>query len=152
LRMRIFLDADATPKVIKDILFRAAERNEIPIFLVANQHIAAPQSAYISNIVVPAGPDEADDRIVELVREGDLVITADIPLADRVIGKGGLVIGTRGELFTVENIKEKLSIRDLMDQLRNSGIDAGRQSLYSSKDRQAFANQLDRLLMGHRKK
>jgi uncharacterized protein YaiI (UPF0178 family) len=148
--MRIFLDADATPKVIKDILFRAAERNKIQIFLVANQLLTVPRSAYISNIVVPAGPDEADDRIVELVREGDLVITADIPLADRVIGKGGHVIGTRGELFSVENIKEKLSMRDLMDQLRSSGIDTGGPSLYSSKDRQAFANQLDRFLMGRR--
>lgn len=144
--MRIFLDADATPKVIKDILYRAAERNKLPMFLVANQLLAAPHSAYISNIVVPAGADEADDRIVELVREGDLVVTADIPLADRVIGKGGHVIGPRGELYSAENIKEKLSFRDLMDQLRNSGIDTGGPPQYGSKDRQAFANQLDRFL------
>ncbi len=149
--MRIFLDADATPKAIKDILFRAAERNRIQIYLVANQVLSVPRSAYITNIVVPAGPDEADDRIVELVREGDLVITADIPLADRVIEKAGHVIGHRGELFSVENIKDKLSMRDLMDQLRNSGIESGRQSLYSARDRQAFANQLDRFLMRHRK-
>ena len=144
--MRIFLDADATPKMIKDILYRAAERNKISMFLVANQPLAQPSSAYISNIVVPAGPDEADDRIVELVHDGDLVITADIPLADRVIGKGGHVIGPRGEFYSIENIKEKLSMRDLMHHLRESGMDTGGPSLYSSKDRQTFANQLDRFI------
>ena len=144
--MQIFVDADSNPNAVREILFRAVERTGTPLFLVANQPMKVPRSAYIRSITVPAGPDEADDRIVELVREGDLVVTADIPLADRVIRKGGRVIGPRGELFSAENIKERLAIRDLMDDLRSIGMDTGGPAVFSHKDRRAFANQLDRLL------
>lgn len=147
--MRIIIDADATPVVIKTILFRAAERNRIPLILVANQSLKFPDSQYITAIVVPAGPDEADDRIAEIVNPGDLVVTADIPLADRVVTKGGNAINPRGDFYTKENIKEKLTMRDLMDELRSSGINTGGPSVFASRDRQAFANQLDRFLTKH---
>jgi uncharacterized protein YaiI (UPF0178 family) len=147
--MQILIDADATPVVIKDILFRAVERNQIPLILVANQPMKFPKSHYISLIVVAAGPDEADDRIAEIVQPGDLVITADIPLADRVVTLGGYALNPRGEFYTEANIKERLAMRDLMDELRNSGINTGGQSAFSSRDRQAFANQLDRFLTKH---
>ncbi|HON80594.1 MAG TPA: YaiI/YqxD family protein [Spirochaetota bacterium] len=144
--MQILIDADAAPVVIKDILFRAAIRNEIPLILVANQPMRFPQSPYISSIVVSAGPDEADNRIAEIICPGDLVITADIPLADRVVTRGGFALNPRGEFYTEANIKERLAMRDLMDDLRNSGIQTGAQAVFSSRDRQAFANQLDRFL------
>lgn len=144
--MRIFVDGDAMPIVVRNILFRAAERTRIPLVLVANQPIHTPRSDHITCITVPAGPDEADDRIVEMAQAGDLVITADIPLADRAIGKRAIVIDPRGALYTSENIKEKLSLRDLMDELRGCGIDTGGPSAFCSSDCQAFANQLDRLL------
>jgi uncharacterized protein YaiI (UPF0178 family) len=144
--MQILIDADAAPVVIKDILFRAAARTGIPLILVANQQMKIPQSPYISAIVVDAGPDEADDRIAEIVQAGDLVVTADIPLADRVVARGGYALNPRGEFYTEENIKERLAMRDLMDELRNSGIQTGTQAVFSSRDRQAFANQLDRFL------
>jgi len=147
--MQILIDADATPVVIKDIIFRAVERNKIPLILVANQSMKYPKSQFISSIVVAAGPDEADDRIAEIVQAGDLVITADIPLADRVVTKGGYALNPRGEFYTEANIKERLAMRDLMDELRNSGISTGNQSAFSSRDRQAFANQLDRFLTKH---
>lgn len=147
--MQILIDADAAPVVIKDILFRAAARNEIPLILVANQQMKIPPSPFISSIVVDAGPDEADDRIAEIVRAGDLVITADIPLADRVVARGGYALNPRGEFYTEENIKERLAMRDLMDDLRNSGIQTGSQAVFSSRDRQAFANQLDRFITRH---
>lgn len=144
--MKILIDADATPVVIKDILFRAVERNKIQLILVANQKMKFPESQYISSIIVPAGPDEADDKIAEIVQPGDLVITADIPLADRVVSAGAYALNPRGEFYTEENIKERLAMRDLMDELRNSGINTGNQSAFSSRDRQAFANHLDRFL------
>ncbi len=144
--MQIFLDADAMPRTVREILFRAAERNRIQLVLVANQELHYPGSGFISNIVVPAGPDTADDKIVELVREGDLVISADIPLADRVLSKKGHCIDPRGNLFTPENIKERLAVRDLMSELRDSGIPTPGPSAYSPRDRQNFANQLDRFL------
>jgi len=145
--MRILVDADSCPVVIKEILYRAAERVHVPLVLVANQCLTVPGSAYISCIEVPAGPDVADDRIVELVEVNDLVISADLPLADRVIAKGGFVLNPRGDLYTPENIKDRLATRDLMDLLRNSGMDTGGPSSFGQKDRQAFANQLDRFLM-----
>ena len=148
--MQILIDADATPVVIKEILFRAAERNNIMLILVANQPMKHPGSPFISSIVVPAGPDEADDRIAEILHPGDLVITADIPLADRVVTKGGFALNPRGVFYTEANIKERLAIRDLMDELRNSGIDTGNQAAFSNRDRQAFANQLDRFLTKHK--
>jgi uncharacterized protein YaiI (UPF0178 family) len=147
--MQIFVDADAFPGVIKDILFRAAERVHVPLMMVANQRVKVPPSEYISSIAVPAGPDVADDRIVEMVRKGDLVITADIPLADRVVSKGGYAIDPRGELYTERNIKERLALRDLMDELRSNGTITGGPSSFSPKDRQLFANQLDRFLRKH---
>ena len=144
--MHIYVDADAIPLVIREILFRAAERTCTPVVLVANVAIKFPESPLISGIVVPAGPDEADNKIVEMVQAGDLVITADIPLAARVIEKQGLVIDSRGVMYSVDNIRERLSMRNFMEELRNSGIDTGGPSPFSQKDRQSFANQLDRIL------
>jgi len=148
--MKILVDADAFPNVIKDLMFRAAGRHRIPMILFANQHVNIKKSPYISCIAVPAGPDVADDRIVELVQHGDLVITSDIPLADRVVARGAYAINPRGELYTEENIKERLAVRDLMNELRNGGMITGGPSSFSRKDRQAFANQLDRFLTKHR--
>lgn len=145
--MRILVDADSCPVVVKEILYRAAERVHVPLVLVANQCLIVPGSVYISCIEVPAGPDVADDRIVEMVEIDDLVISADLPLAERVIAKGGFVLNPRGDLYTPENIKDRLATRDLMDLLRNSGMDTGGPSSFSQKDRQAFANQLDRFLV-----
>lgn len=147
--MRIFVDADSCPVVIKDILYRAAERLRIPLVLVANQNLSIPESAYISCIAVPSGPDIADDCIVDMVEANDLVVSADLPLADRVVGKGGFVLNPRGDFYTAENIKDRLATRDLMDLLRSSGMDTGGPSSFSHKDRQSFANQLDRFLVKH---
>jgi uncharacterized protein YaiI (UPF0178 family) len=144
--MQIWVDADACPRVIKDILFRAAERLKVTLTLVANQPLQTPPSLYIKAIHVADGFDVADDKIVGFVKEGDLVITADIPLAAGVIGKGGNALNPRGELYTEENIHERLSMRNLMDELRGSGEIIGGPSSFSQKDRQAFANSLDRFL------
>lgn len=141
--MRIIIDADAVPSAVKDILFRAAERNGIYLILVANQKLKYPESLFISAIEVPSGPDEADDKIADITGVFDLVITADIPLADRVVSRGGYALNPRGELYSRDNIKEKLSMRNLMDELRSIGIDTGGPSPFTSRDRQAFANQLD---------
>ena len=145
--MRIFIDADSCPVAVKEILYRAADRVHVPLVLVANQDLKIPESPYISCIEVPAGPDRADDRIVDMVEENDLVISADLPLADRVIGKGGFALNPRGDFYTIENIKDRLAQRDLMEVLRNSGMDVGGPSSFTMKDRQSFANQLDRYLM-----
>jgi|SRR5579859_103542 len=144
--MRIWVDADACPNVIKEILFRAAERAEVILTLVANQPIRTPPSQYIKALQVPAGFDVADNKIVELAAAGDLVVTADIPLAAGVIDKGGHALDPRGETYTRDNIKERLAMRKLMDELRASGIDTGGPSTFSNADRQAFANRLDRFL------
>ena len=144
--MRIWVDADACPNVIKDILFRAAERAHVSLTLVANQPIRTPPSQYIRALQVEAGFDVADDKIVELTQPGDLVITADIPLAAGVLDKGGQALDPRGEIYTRDNIKERLAVRKLMDELRSSGIDTGGPSAFSNADRQAFASKLDRLL------
>ena len=146
--MRIWVDADACPNVIKDILFRAAERAHVTLTLVANQPIRTPPSQFIKALQVPAGFDVADDRIVELVEAGDLVITADIPLAAGVIEKGGHALDPRGESYTKDNIKERLAVRKLMDELRSSGVDTGGPATFSNADRQAFANKLDRFIAG----
>lgn len=150
--MKIYVDADAIPVVIREILFRAAQRTETPVILVANVPIKFPGSPLISGIVVPAGPDEADDRIAQMVESGDLVITADIPLASRVIQKGGMVIDSRGTMYSDDNIRERLAMRNFMDDLRNSGIDTGGPSAFSPRDRQSFANMLDRILTKHKAK
>jgi uncharacterized protein YaiI (UPF0178 family) len=150
--MRIYVDADSCPVVIKEILYRAADRVRVPLVLVANMCLKVPESDYISTVEVPAGPDIADDRIVEMVGADDLVVSADLPLADRVIAKGGFVLNPRGDLYTVENIKDRLAMRDLMDDLRNNGMDTGGPSTFSQKDRRTFAGQLDRFLAMHRDK
>ncbi len=148
--MRIWVDADACPNVIKEILFRAAERAHVTLTLVANQPIRTPPSQFIKALQVPAGFDVADDRIVELVEAGDLVITADIPLAAGVIDKGGHALDPRGESYTKDNIKERLAVRKLMDELRSSGVDTGGPATFSNADRHAFANKLDRFLSDSR--
>ncbi len=147
--MQIWVDADACPKVVKEILYRAAERVEISLNLVANRPLHIPRSPYLRVIQVPLGFDEADHRIVELMQTGDLVVTGDIPLAAAVVEKGGYVLGPRGEQFTEDNIQERLAMRNLMDQLRSTGLDTGGPAALSKSDRQAFANGLDQLLTRH---
>lgn len=144
--MQILVDADGHPKMIKEILFRAAIRLKISLIMVSNQKIQKPDSQWISDIIVEEGPDAADNKIVELAKEGDLVVTGDIPLADRAIAKGAYVIGTRGEIYTKDNIKQRLTMRNFMSQLRDSGVQTGGPSIYKPKDRLAFANALDSFL------
>jgi uncharacterized protein YaiI (UPF0178 family) len=145
---KIWVDADACPRVIKDILFRAADRTEVELVLVANQHVQVPGSKFIRSIQVGAGFDVADNHIVQNSLPGDLVITADIPLAAEVIEKGCLALNPRGELYTPENIRQRLNMRDFMDTMRGSGLDTGGPAAFSQANRMAFANQLDRLLVG----
>jgi uncharacterized protein YaiI (UPF0178 family) len=147
--LKIWVDADACPVVIKDILFKAAERTHVQLLLVANQQIPVPPSRFISSIQVASGFDVADNEIVRRLEAGDLVITADIPLADEVIEKGGHALSPRGELFTSENIKARLNIRDFLDSLRGSGIDTGGPPPLNRNDRKMFADHLDRLLAMH---
>lgn len=149
--MQIWVDADACPRVIKDILFRAAERTETKLTLVANQYLPTPPSPLITAIQVPAGFDVADNTIVQKLEKGDLVITADIPLASEVIDKGGLALNPRGEMYTKENIRQRLSMRDFMDTLRSSGIDTGGPPALNQQDRQLFANKLDQFLAKHKR-
>ena len=144
--MKIFVDADACPVVIKEILFKAADRTGTETILVANSLIPIPQSTYISFVRVGAGLDVADNEIVKRLLPGDLVITADIPLAAEVIDKGGHVLNPRGERYTVDSIQSRLSMRNFMDSLRDSGVDTGGPAPLNHGDRQAFANQLDRFL------
>lgn len=144
--MQIWVDADACPVVIKEILFRAAERTQTLTTLVANQLLRVPPSAFIRALQVPAGFDVADNRIAQEVQPGDLVVTADIPLAAQVIEKGGTALNPRGELYTPHNIRERLAMRDMMMELRDSGVELGGPSAFNQSDRQAFAAQLDRLL------
>ena len=144
--MRIWVDADACPNVVKEILFRAAQRRGVELTLVANQPVRAPASRWIRTRQVSAGFDEADSWIAEQVVPGDLVITADIPLAAEVIERSGLALNPRGELYTAENVGERLATRDLMAELRDSGTVRGGPSALGQRERQAFANQLDRLL------
>lgn len=147
--MQIWVDADACPNVIKEILFRAAERAQVSLTLVANQLIRTPPSRFIKAIQVPAGFDVADDQIVQQIEAEDLVITADIPLAAGVIAKGGHALNPRGEFYTQDNIREYLSMRNFMDQLRSSGVETGGPASFSGGDRMAFASQLDRFLAKH---
>ena len=147
--MKIWVDADACPGVIKEILFRAAQRTEVTMTLVANQAVRIPPSRHIKMIQVASGFDVADNEIVKRVNPGDLVITADIPLAAEVIEKGGNALNPRGELYTADNIKNRLTMRDFMDTLRSSGIDTGGPPALNQGDRKAFANQLDRFLSKH---
>lgn len=144
--MQIWVDADACPGVIKEILFRAAERRQIALVLVANQTLRHPPSPWIRALQVEQGFDVADNRIVESVSAGDLVITADIPLAAAVIDKGAHALNPRGERYSKENIRQLLDMRNFMDTLRSSGVDTGGPAAFSHADRQGFANQLDKLL------
>lgn len=147
--MKIWVDADACPVVIKEILFRAAERTGVQLTLVANQPVRIPPSRYIKFIQVAAGFDVADNEIVKRLDAGDLVITADIPLAAEAIEKGASALNPRGELYSVDNIRARLNMRDFMDTLRSSGIDTGGPPALGQGDRQSFANQLDRILTRH---
>ena len=144
--MEIWVDADACPVVIKEILFRAAERTKITTTLVANQFLRVPASPYIKTITVPSGFDVADSRIVQECEIGDLVITADIPLAALVVVKGAHALNPRGELYTEANIKERLAMRNLMDELRGNGIEIGGPAIFNLSDRQVFAAALDKFI------
>ena len=144
--MHIWIDADACPVVIKEILFRASERTGVAVTLVANQFIPHPKSSLIKMLVVPHGFDVADNEIVQEVNAGDLVITNDIPLAAEVIAKGALALNPRGEMYTADTVRARLTMRDFMDTLRSSGIQTGGPSALSQRDRQQFANQLDQWL------
>lgn len=144
--MQIWVDADACPRVIKDILYRVAERKQLPVILVANQPLRPPASPYISTMVVAAGFDVADDKIVQLLQPGDLVVTADIPLAAAAIRKGGHALNPRGEFYTPDNIQERLAVRNMLDELRGCGVETSGPAALGPADRQAFANQLDRFL------
>ncbi|KKO48899.1 hypothetical protein VT06_09150 [Arsukibacterium sp. MJ3] len=150
--MKIWVDADACPVVIKDILFRAAIKRQISTTLVANQLIRVPASPYLSSVQVAHGFDEADNEIVRRCAPGDLVITADIPLAADVLAKGGQALNPRGELYSVDTIKQKLTMRDFMDTLRGSGVHTGGPPPLNQSDRQAFANQLDKLLQHYQQR
>lgn len=147
--MKIWVDADACPVVIKDILFKAAERTGVLTTLVANQPMQVPASSCIGFVRVASGPDVADQEIVKRLDPGDLVITADIPLAADVIEKGGHALNPRGERYSAETIGARLSMRDFMDSLRADGVDTGGPPALNKGDRQAFANQLDRFLSGY---
>lgn len=147
--MHIWVDADACPAVIKDILFRAAQRWQIPVTLVANQMLRTPPSPLIKSVQVPRGFDVADAHIVMHAGVGDLVITADIPLAAEVLEKGAMALNPRGDRYSPETIRERLAVRDMMEELRASGVDTGGPSSFSQADRKSFANQLDTLLARH---
>lgn len=144
--MKILIDADACPKAAKEILFKAAERLNIEILVVANQYIRTPPIAQIKNVVVGEGYNVADDKIEELTDYNDLIITSDIPLADRVIKKGALALSPRGELFDEDNIGGRLATRDLLDEMRSMGMQTGGPTAYSQRDKNEFANTLNRTL------
>ncbi len=147
--MKIWVDADACPVVIKDILFRAAERTKVELTLVANKSVRIPPSRYIKMLQVMSGFDVADNEIIKMLGVGDLVITGDIPLAAEVIEKGGHALNPRGELYSADSIKGRLNMRDFLDNLRASGIDTGGPPSLSESDRNSFANHLDKLLTKH---
>lgn len=147
---QIWVDADACPAAIKEVLFRAAEREHVSVTLVANQWLRTPPSKYVRAIQVPGGFDVADNEIVERVAADDLVVTQDIPLAAAVIAKGALAMHPRGELYTADTIAQRLGMRNFMDELRGAGIDTGGPAAFHARDKQAFANQLDRWLTRRR--
>ena len=144
--MKIWVDADACPGAIKEILFRASERTKVPLTLVANHPMRVPPAAWINFMRVSSGFDVADNEIVRRLEAGDLVITSDIPLAAEVLEKGGEALNPRGEMYSSDNIKARLSMRDFMESLRSSGIQTGGPTALSKSDRQAFANNLDKIL------
>ncbi len=142
----VWVDADACPKAIKEVLYRAADKRQMTLTLIANQFLRVPPSKFINTVQVPSGFDVADNAIVEKLAPGDLVITADIPLADEVIQKGGTALTPRGTLYTRENIKDHLTRRDILDELRGTGVMTGGPPALDKKDVQAFSNGLDRFL------
>ena len=144
--MHIWVDADACPGAIKEILYRAAERAQLPMTLVANKPLAVPRSSWIRSLQVLRGFDVADNEIAKRVATGDLVITADIPLAADVVARGGHALNPRGELYTPENIRERLATRDFLAKLRETGVQTGGPAPLDNTDRKRFADQLDRLL------
>ncbi len=144
---RIWVDADASPKAVKEILYRASERTRIPVTFVANQLLEVPRSSFISAVKVASGFDVADNYIVEHANRGDIVITQDIPLAAELVAKGCAVLNPRGEKYTKENIGQRLSMRDFMDSLRSSGVQTGGPHAFSKRDRMTFANALDSVLI-----
>ena len=144
--MKIWVDADACPGVIKEIIFKAAQRTQIHTTLVANHAMRIPPSEFIKFVNVPSGFDVADDEIVKRIESGDLLISSDIPLSDEAIDKGATVLSPRGELLTKDNIRARLNMRDFLDTLRSSGVDTGGQAAMNHGDRQQFANELDKIL------
>ncbi|QPJ66416.1 MAG: YaiI/YqxD family protein [Candidatus Nitrohelix vancouverensis] len=144
--MKIWVDADACPRPVKDILFRVAERTEVSVTLVANQWLRLPDSPFIHLILVGQGADIADDEIVKQCDTGDLIITADIPLAARVVEKGALALDPRGSVYDKENIGQLLSMRNFMDSLRSAGVETGGPDIFGKKERMKFANELDRII------
>lgn len=149
--MQIWVDADACPATVKELLFKTAVRTNTKITLVANQKLSTPRSVWIECLIVPSGMNVADRRIIEMVQPGDLVITADIPLAAEIVAKGAVGLDPRGELYTDSNVGERLAVRNLFDELRAGGQIGGGPSNYTAKNLQTFANQLDRLLTARRK-
>ncbi|WP_300619899.1 YaiI/YqxD family protein [Dokdonella sp.] len=149
--MKLWVDADACPKVVKEILYRAAERERVELILVANRPLAVPRSLFIRSRTVEAGLDVADRAILGWIEPGDLVVTADVPLAAEVVERGATALHPRGELYTAENVRQQLSLRDFMTHLRGAGVQTGGPPSFDQRDRQAFANQLDRLLAQRRR-
>jgi len=150
--LRIFVDADAVPSAVREMLFRVADRVGAGVILVANIPLKIPESVYISGVVVSSFPDAADDYIASEVSAGELVITSDVPLASRVVEKNSFVIDFRGNLITDRNIHERLAVRNLMDELRQAGESTDRPSSFSERDKRNFANQLDVFLSKHCRK
>ncbi|MGD2070356.1 MAG: YaiI/YqxD family protein [Gemmatimonadota bacterium] len=148
--MKIWIDADAAPNDVKQIVFRASARLKLETALVANQRLSTPASnPLVESVIVPGGPDVADQHIIDHAEEGDLAVTADIPLAAALVERGVLVLDPRGERYSEANVRERLSIRDFMDSLRSSGVETGGPKPYGQQDKQNFANALDRLLTRH---
>lgn len=151
--MKIWVDADAAPRDVKEIVYRAARRLEMEAVLVANQRLSAPMNnPYVSTVWVQGGPDVADQHIADHAAAGDVAVTADIPLAAILVEKGVIVLDPRGEQYSEENVRERLSIRDFMDSLRGSGVETGGAKPYSPRDKQAFAGSLDRVLTAARRR
>ncbi|WP_458321619.1 YaiI/YqxD family protein [Providencia sp. CRPN81066] len=149
--MFIWVDADACPKVIKEVLYRAADREKVQVTFVANQRLTVPPSAFLRTLQVAAGFDVADNEIVRRAQQGDLVVTADIPLAAEVMEKGAIALNPRGERYSEATIRERLTIRDFMDTMRASGVQTGGPAILNQRDRQQFANELDKWLLHRRK-
>lgn len=144
--LQIWVDADACPAAVKDILYRVANRRRLRVTLVANQMLRVPPSPWIRAVQVPAGFDVADERIASAVRPGDLVVTADVPLAGQVVARGGFVLDPRGSLLDESNVRERLALRNFLDELRSGGVETSGPRAYAAADRQRFANALDTFL------